>query len=112
MAKRGFIAAPPAQLHLGHAGGSSRGWRTRIRQSRALPDATRPRHADGVAGSAAVARRAGWYGPLETTVKLTYIVRQMVDRLKTWLASKPTPIGIRLSAPDGLDSVWTSGRRN
>src|SRR5882672_11500721 len=105
MAKRGFIAAPPAQLHLGHAGGSSRVWRTRIRQSRAFPDATGPRHADGVAGSAALARRL-----VQTALKMTCIVRQMVDRLRTWLASKLKPIGIHLSALNGLDSVWTSRR--
>src|SRR5262252_4072091 len=54
MAKPGFIAASPAQLHLWHAGGRSRLWLTRIRRSRAFPDATRQRHADGVTRGAAV----------------------------------------------------------
>src|SRR5713101_9627762 len=112
MAKPGLIAAAPAQLHLGHAGGGSRVWRTRIRQSQAFPDAARPRHADGVARSAPVIRRPAQRNlrHLEMIVKMTYVVRQMVDRLGTWLASKPRPIGIHLSALDGLDFVWTSGR--
>src|SRR5262245_45422007 len=61
MAEPGFVAAAPAQLHLRHARGSSRIWRTRIRKSRACPDAARQRHADGIARSAAVMRcMAGW----------------------------------------------------
>src|SRR5713101_1664615 len=83
MAKPGLIAAAPAQLHLGHAGGGSRVWRTRIRQSQAFPDAARPRHADGVARSAPVIRRPAQRNlrHLEMIVKMTYVVRQMVDRL-------------------------------
>src|SRR3984893_9977484 len=57
MAKPWLTATSVAQLHIWYAGQSSRLRRTRIRESRAFPDAARPRHADGIACRAALIRR-------------------------------------------------------
>src|SRR5215467_6557896 len=101
MAKPGLVAAPSAQLHIGHARRSPRVRCAGIREPRTVPDAPRRGHADGVAGGAAVKRRAAF----EADVKL--LLADAVQR--AYLSA--SYVGSSMLAVDAITGASLAQRR-